>query len=512
MQSHCKMAPTNKAGVRENIIQLPWAGKMLPLQEREGERGAEPRVQTQVRKNQGIGGTNSSSNLQKMHAFCRCGLEEGWSKTIPVSTILDDESEVRKVFEINCNYNQWLLSIYIEKVARRLISSMAESNTLLVHSDSTEVHVARALGPGQEHPAVAPSIQDASLLHLEGRLPETPNEGGLVVEMSKGQIVKSIIEEIIDKAVHEVESKKTPISNMLDEIFPPPAPSTGNSIKQSLQEAASKGSRALIRVQRPVPPSRGKDMKQVMKLAKKGPFIFPSGPSREMARTKQTPRKGTGNGPGKKGPKGKPKPDPKKADPGKANPRPGPGPKRVPPRYPVGMSRLERWRAGKAARDERRRRNPKAFRSNKYQYKDARFLNPGTRALFEIKHFQRRTDLLIQKLSFQRLVGEIAGDVGRSDGYRWQSSALNALQEATEDYLIRLFEDSNLCALHARRVTNFPKDIQLARRLRGETDAEPTFKRPPERRQKYAPIGGLHSKKGAGSRSPEYWVRTRVRT
>ena len=376
---------------------------------------------------------------------------------------------------------------------------MAESNTLMVASDSnlTEVHVARVLEPGQEHPAVAPSIDNVTLLHLEGRLPESPKEGGLVVEMSKGQIIRSILDEIIDRAVQEGESRKAPISNMLDEIFPPPA-TPGNSIKQSLQEASSKGSKALLQVHRSVPPSRGKDMKQVMRLAKKGPFMFPSGPSREMARTKQTPRKGTGNGPGKKGPKGKPKPDPKK----KANPRPGPGPKRMPPRYPVGMSRLERWRAGKAARDERRRQNPKAFRSNKHHYKDARFLNTGTRALFEIKHFQRRTDLLIQKLSFQRLVSEIAQDVGRSDGYRWQSSALNALQEAAEDYLIRLFEDSNLCALHARRVTNFPKDIQLARRLRGETDALPTFKRPPERRQKYAPIGGLHGKKG--SRSPEY--------
>ena len=71
------MAPTNKIGVRENIIQQPLAGKMLSLQEREGERGAELRVRTQVRKNQGMGGTDSSSNLQKMHAFCRCGLEEG---------------------------------------------------------------------------------------------------------------------------------------------------------------------------------------------------------------------------------------------------------------------------------------------------------------------------------------------------------------------------------------------------------------------------------------------------
>ena len=377
-------------------------------------------------------------------------------------------------------------------MARRLISSVAESNTLLIASDSnlTEVHVARTLNPGQEHPAVAPSINNTTLLHMEGRLPESPGEGGLVVEMSKGQIIKSILDEIIAKAVQEGESRKTPISNMLDEIFPPPA-TPGKSIKQSLQEASSKGSRALIQVQRLVPPSRGKDMRQVMKLAKKGPFMFPSGPSREMAKTKQTPRKQTGGSARRKGANPKPKP--------------GPNPKRMPPRYPPGTTRLEKWRMGKAARDECRKKNPKAFQSNPQAYRDARFLTPGTRALFEIRHFQKQMELLMRKLPFQRVVREIAHDVAPTaaggEGYRWQSSALNALQEAAEDYLIRLFEDTTLCALHARRVTVFPKDMQLARRIRGETDECPMFKRPPERKQKYQAIGGLH---GGGSKSPEY--------
>ena len=187
-------------------------------------------------------------------------------------------------------------------MARKLISNVEESNTLLANSssNSTEIHMARALGPGQEHPAVAPTLDNTSIMHLEGRLPESPGEAGLVVELTKGQIVRSILDELIDKAVREVESKKAPISSMLDEIFPPPAP-PGNSIKKSLQEAASKGSKALIQVHRPVPPSRGKDMRQVMKLAKKGPFIFPSGPSREMAKTKQTPRKQTGGSARRKG-------------------------------------------------------------------------------------------------------------------------------------------------------------------------------------------------------------------
>ena len=53
-------------------------------------------------------------------------------------------------------------------------------------------------------------------------------------------------------------------------------------------------------------------------------------------------------------------------------------------------------------------------------------------------------------------------------GLRLQSAALGALQEASEAYLVGLFDDTNLCALHAKRVTIFPKDIKLAIRIRGE--------------------------------------------
>ncbi|XP_009975984.1 PREDICTED: histone H3.3-like [Tauraco erythrolophus] len=67
---------------------------------------------------------------------------------------------------------------------------------------------------------------------------------------------------------------------------------------------------------------------------------------------------------------------------------------------------------------------------------------------------------------FQRLVREIAQDF-KTD-LRFQSSAVMALQEASEAYLVGLFEDTNLCAIHAKRVTIMPKDIQLARRIRGE--------------------------------------------
>ena len=90
----------------------------------------------------------------------------------------------------------------------------------------------------------------------------------------------------------------------------------------------------------------------------------------------------------------------------------------------------------------------------------------GTAALKDIRHFQGSTALLIRRLPFQRLVREIAQDY-KTD-LRFQSAAVLCLQEATEAYLVKLFDDANLCAIHAKRVTIMPKDIQLARRIRGE--------------------------------------------
>jgi histone H3 len=87
-------------------------------------------------------------------------------------------------------------------------------------------------------------------------------------------------------------------------------------------------------------------------------------------------------------------------------------------------------------------------------------------ALRQIRKYQKTTDLLIRKLPFQRLVREIAQ--GFKNDLRFQSTAMLALQEAAEAYLVSLFEDTNLCAIHAKRITIMPKDIQLARRIRGE--------------------------------------------
>lgn len=109
------------------------------------------------------------------------------------------------------------------------------------------------------------------------------------------------------------------------------------------------------------------------------------------------------------------------------------------------------------------------------QHRKKRY-RPGTVALREIRMYQKTTNLLIRKLPFARLVKEIAQDfvteqfhLGQeSFGLRWQSHAILALQEAAEAYLVHLFEDANLCALHAKRVTIMQRDIQLARRIRGQ--------------------------------------------
>ncbi|KAI0816652.1 histone-fold-containing protein [Xylaria sp. FL0933] len=101
-------------------------------------------------------------------------------------------------------------------------------------------------------------------------------------------------------------------------------------------------------------------------------------------------------------------------------------------------------------------------------YPKRRRYRPGTVALREIRKLQNSTDLLMRKLPFSRLVREIALSIRpRDEGMRWQSQAILALQEAAEAFLVHLFEDSNLCAIHAKRVTIMQKDIQLARRIRG---------------------------------------------
>ena len=90
---------------------------------------------------------------------------------------------------------------------------------------------------------------------------------------------------------------------------------------------------------------------------------------------------------------------------------------------------------------------------------------PGTVALREIRKYQRTTELLIRKLPFQRLVREVVYEMFKTEGYRFQSTALLALQEASESFLVNMFHQSNLIAIHGKRVTLQVKDILLWRRL-----------------------------------------------
>lgn len=127
----------------------------------------------------------------------------------------------------------------------------------------------------------------------------------------------------------------------------------------------------------------------------------------------------------------------------------------------VGIKQRRGRAGGKAPRS-----SSKKTRAAPSAGKKAHRYRPGTVALREIRRYQRSADLLIRKLPFQRLVKELAQE--HKAGVRFQNSALLALQEAAEAYMVGLFEDTNLCAIHARRVTILVRDMQLARRIRGD--------------------------------------------
>ena len=96
--------------------------------------------------------------------------------------------------------------------------------------------------------------------------------------------------------------------------------------------------------------------------------------------------------------------------------------------------------------------------------------HPGTIALREIRRFQKTTELLIRKEPFQRFDCKIA--VKMKKDVRFQSTAVLALQEASEAYMVGMFEDTNLAALHAKHVTILPRDLALARRFRGDRNTD----------------------------------------
>jgi len=116
-----------------------------------------------------------------------------------------------------------------------------------------------------------------------------------------------------------------------------------------------------------------------------------------------------------------------------------------------------------------KRKSDHAPSAPKSERKKRRY-RPGTKALQEIRAYQSSAQVLIPKLPFSRLVKEIAQEISVQglQGLRFQSAALMALQEAAESYMVHLFEDTLLCAIHAKRVTVMPKDMNLARRIRGD--------------------------------------------
>ena len=126
---------------------------------------------------------------------------------------------------------------------------------------------------------------------------------------------------------------------------------------------------------------------------------------------------------------------------------------------------------GKQPRKPGATKNARKYATSAGRPRKPRRYRPGTVALREIRHYQKDTDLLLRKLPFSRLVREVAQKF-KSDAF-WQGSVFRALQEATEAYLVNLFEDVNLCAIHTKRCTIMPKDIQLARKIRGEQESAP---------------------------------------
>ena len=129
------------------------------------------------------------------------------------------------------------------------------------------------------------------------------------------------------------------------------------------------------------------------------------------------------------------------------------------------MARVKETARAKKGLGSKKSKAPKAAGATT-GVKRAHRWRPGTVALREIRKFQRSTELLVQRAPFQRLVRELASS--QKEGLRFQSSAVQAIQEATESYVISLLADTNLCAIHTRRVTIQTKDVQLALRLRGE--------------------------------------------
>ncbi|KAI3966225.1 hypothetical protein MKX01_036575 [Papaver californicum] len=138
------------------------------------------------------------------------------------------------------------------------------------------------------------------------------------------------------------------------------------------------------------------------------------------------------------------------------------------------MSRVKHFAKRSRGPPGREQQPPPSSNSNAAAERRPYRHKPGTKALREIRKFQKSTDLLLPAAPFIRIVKEITNNFSKEVS-RWQAEALQALQEAAEAFLVNLFEDAQLCVIHARRVTLMQKDWQLARRLggRGRYGSEP---------------------------------------
>ncbi|XP_075333311.1 histone H3-like centromeric protein A [Odontesthes bonariensis] len=135
--------------------------------------------------------------------------------------------------------------------------------------------------------------------------------------------------------------------------------------------------------------------------------------------------------------------------------RKGKNPRRLPRAEAPGTSKS----MPKSSKQGKKKQPPVSARKRRFR--------PGTKALMEIRRYQKSTELLIPKAPFARLVREVCQKYCRGP-VCWQVIALMALQEAAEAYLVLLFSDANLCAIHAKRVTVSSLDIKLAKAIRGE--------------------------------------------
>ena len=195
-----------------------------------------------------------------------------------------------------------------------------------------------------------------------------------------------------------------------------------------------------------------------------------------MACTKQTTRGGRGGGKPETFPKGGiptpngggPTPIPNPAGGGKAprgqpparRQQVGPRTRKIPPALCIAQENAALRMTGPNA-------TPQGYYQNSTEQKKFKW-RPGTRALREIRFYQKSTMLLLHRIPFMRLIQEISQDF-KTD-LRYTAEAVYTIQSAAEAYLARLFDDTNLCAIHTKHVTVMPKDMQLARRIRGECD------------------------------------------